>query len=72
MAGIVIKDLVKKYPGTSTRATDDISLAVADGEFLVHGLYRIFASPAGAPELSADAACRSINYFDLQFDAFYQ
>ncbi|MBO0868333.1 MAG: ABC transporter ATP-binding protein [Micromonosporaceae bacterium] len=35
MAGIVIKDLVKQYPGTQRPATDDISLTVQDGEFLV-------------------------------------
>jgi multiple sugar transport system ATP-binding protein len=35
MAGIVIRDLVKKYPGTQNPATDDISLTVQDGEFLV-------------------------------------
>ena len=35
MAEIVLHDLVKTYPGTKARATDDISLRVADGEFLV-------------------------------------
>ncbi|MGW0433587.1 ABC transporter ATP-binding protein [Micromonospora sp. NPDC003197] len=35
MAEIVLHDLVKTYPGTKTRASDDISLRVADGEFLV-------------------------------------
>jgi multiple sugar transport system ATP-binding protein len=35
MAEIVMRNLVKTYPGTKTRATDDVSLRVADGEFLV-------------------------------------
>jgi multiple sugar transport system ATP-binding protein len=35
MADIVIDNLVKTYPGGSARATDDVSLTVADGEFLV-------------------------------------
>ncbi|WP_432832707.1 ABC transporter ATP-binding protein [Dactylosporangium sp. CA-092794] len=35
MADIVIDRLVKTYPGATARATDDISLTVADGEFLV-------------------------------------
>jgi multiple sugar transport system ATP-binding protein len=35
VAEIVMRNLVKTYPGTRTRATDDISLQVADGEFLV-------------------------------------
>jgi multiple sugar transport system ATP-binding protein len=35
MADIVIHELVKTYPGGKDRATDAISLSVADGEFLV-------------------------------------
>jgi multiple sugar transport system ATP-binding protein len=35
MAEIEIKDLVKTYPGASYRATDSVSLTVADGEFVV-------------------------------------
>ncbi|MEV0396159.1 ABC transporter ATP-binding protein [Polymorphospora rubra] len=35
MAEIVMTNLVKTYPGTKNRATDDISLHVDDGEFLV-------------------------------------
>ena len=35
MAEIALRNLVKTYPGTTTRATDDISLDVRDGEFLV-------------------------------------
>jgi multiple sugar transport system ATP-binding protein len=35
MADIVIHDLVKTYPGGTDRATDAVSLTVADGEFLV-------------------------------------
>ncbi|MEO3743325.1 ABC transporter ATP-binding protein [Plantactinospora sp. B5E13] len=35
MAQIVLRNLVKTYPGTRTRATDDISLEVRDREFLV-------------------------------------
>ncbi|MEQ4304562.1 ABC transporter ATP-binding protein [Plantactinospora sp. B6F1] len=35
MAEIVLRNLVKTYPGTRTPATDDISLEVRDGEFLV-------------------------------------
>src|SRR4029453_9169702 len=35
MAEIEIRDLVKTYPGASYRATDSVSLTVADGEFVV-------------------------------------
>lgn len=35
MAAVVVDRLVKTYPSGSRRATDDISLEVADGEFLV-------------------------------------
>jgi multiple sugar transport system ATP-binding protein len=35
MAEIVLGNLVKTYPGGRGRATDDVSLHVADGEFLV-------------------------------------
>ncbi len=35
MAGVTVRNLVKTYPGQGRRATDDISLDVADGEFLV-------------------------------------
>jgi multiple sugar transport system ATP-binding protein len=35
MADITIRNLVKSYPGTHGRATDDVSLDVADGEFVV-------------------------------------
>ncbi|HET8660904.1 MAG TPA: ABC transporter ATP-binding protein [Micromonosporaceae bacterium] len=35
MADIVISELVKTYPGGQVRATDDVSLTVADGEFVV-------------------------------------
>ncbi|MFC6016907.1 ABC transporter ATP-binding protein [Plantactinospora solaniradicis] len=35
MAEIVLRNLAKTYPGTRTPATDDISLDVRDGEFLV-------------------------------------
>jgi multiple sugar transport system ATP-binding protein len=35
MAEIMLRNLVKTYPGASSRATDDISLHVEDGEFLV-------------------------------------
>ena len=35
MADIVIKELVKTYPGSTVRATDGVSLDVADGEFVV-------------------------------------
>ena len=35
MAGVTVSNLVKTYPSGSRRATDDISLEVADGEFLV-------------------------------------
>ncbi|GAB3979547.1 ABC transporter ATP-binding protein [Plantactinospora veratri] len=35
MAEIVLRNLVKTYPGTRSPATDDISLEVRDGEFLV-------------------------------------
>ena len=35
MAGVVVSNLVKTYPSQKRRATDDITLEVADGEFLV-------------------------------------
>ena len=35
MAGVTVRNLVKTYPSGDRRATDDISLEVADGEFLV-------------------------------------
>jgi multiple sugar transport system ATP-binding protein len=35
MADIEIRDLVKVYPGAGERATDTVSLTVADGEFVV-------------------------------------
>jgi multiple sugar transport system ATP-binding protein len=35
MSTVVIKNLVKTYPGNTDRATDDVSLDVADGEFVV-------------------------------------
>ena len=35
VADIDLRNLVKTYPGGKTRATDDVSVHVADGEFLV-------------------------------------
>ncbi|NIH87971.1 ABC transporter ATP-binding protein [Amycolatopsis granulosa] len=35
MAEVVLHELVKTYPGGTTRATDEVSLHVADGEFMV-------------------------------------
>ena len=35
MADVELRSLVKTYPGGSTRATDDVSLSIADGEFMV-------------------------------------
>ncbi len=35
MAEVSVSNLVKTYPGGRSRATDDVSLRVADGEFLV-------------------------------------
>jgi multiple sugar transport system ATP-binding protein len=35
MAGVTVENLVKTYAGASRRASDDISLEVADGEFMV-------------------------------------
>lgn len=35
MAEVILRDLVKTYPGGSTRATDQVSLEVSDGEFMV-------------------------------------
>jgi multiple sugar transport system ATP-binding protein len=35
MADIELRDLTKTYPGGTARATDEVSLRVADGEFLV-------------------------------------
>jgi multiple sugar transport system ATP-binding protein len=35
MAEVRLRNLVKTYPGSSTRATDDVSLDVEDGEFMV-------------------------------------
>jgi multiple sugar transport system ATP-binding protein len=35
VADVELRSLVKAYPGASTRATDDVSLSIADGEFMV-------------------------------------
>jgi multiple sugar transport system ATP-binding protein len=35
MAEVRMRNLAKTYPGGSTRATDDVSLDVEDGEFMV-------------------------------------
>jgi multiple sugar transport system ATP-binding protein len=35
MSDVVISGLVKAYPGNTDRATDDVSLEIADGEFMV-------------------------------------
>jgi multiple sugar transport system ATP-binding protein len=35
MSDVVIRNLVKTYPGTTDPATDDVSLEIADGEFMV-------------------------------------
>ncbi|MQY29343.1 ABC transporter ATP-binding protein [Nocardia aurantia] len=35
MAELILRDLVKTYPGGNGRATDTVSLEVADGEFMV-------------------------------------
>ncbi len=35
MSDVVIQNLVKTYPGNTERATDDVSLEIADGEFMV-------------------------------------
>ncbi|MEU2120909.1 ABC transporter ATP-binding protein [Nocardia niwae] len=35
MAEVVVRDLVKTYPGGTARATDEVSLEIADGEFMV-------------------------------------
>ncbi|SCL34636.1 carbohydrate ABC transporter ATP-binding protein, CUT1 family [Micromonospora rhizosphaerae] len=35
MAEVNLRNLVKTYPGATARATDDISLDIADGEFMV-------------------------------------
>ncbi len=35
MADVELRSLVKTYPGAHTRATDDVSLSIADGEFMV-------------------------------------
>ncbi|WP_433194673.1 ABC transporter ATP-binding protein [Nocardia sp. CA-107356] len=35
MAEVILRDLVKTYPGGPTRATDQVSLDVSDGEFMV-------------------------------------
>lgn len=35
MTEVHVRNLVKTYPGASTRATDDVSLDIADGEFVV-------------------------------------
>ncbi|MBB5912127.1 multiple sugar transport system ATP-binding protein [Nocardia transvalensis] len=35
MAEVILRDLVKTYPGGTVRATDEVSLEVADGEFMV-------------------------------------
>jgi multiple sugar transport system ATP-binding protein len=35
VADVELRELVKTYPGASARATDEVSLSVADGEFMV-------------------------------------
>jgi len=35
MSEVVLHELVKTYPGGTTRATDEVSLRIADGEFMV-------------------------------------
>lgn len=35
MAEVFLRDLVKTYPGGTARATDEVSLEVSDGEFMV-------------------------------------
>jgi multiple sugar transport system ATP-binding protein len=35
VADVELRELVKSYPGATTRATDDVSLSIADGEFMV-------------------------------------
>ena len=35
MTEVHLRNLVKTYPGASTRATNDVSLDIADGEFMV-------------------------------------
>jgi multiple sugar transport system ATP-binding protein len=35
MAEVILRDLAKTYPGGTTRATDEVSLEVSDGEFMV-------------------------------------
>jgi multiple sugar transport system ATP-binding protein len=35
MTEVHLRNLVKTYPGAATRATDDVSLDIADGEFMV-------------------------------------
>ncbi|WP_330232086.1 ABC transporter ATP-binding protein [Nocardia sp. NBC_00508] len=35
MAEVVVRDLAKTYPGGTARATDEVSLEISDGEFMV-------------------------------------
>src|SRR5690606_35465718 len=35
MAEVILRDLVKTYPGGTSRATDEVSLEIGDGEFMV-------------------------------------
>src|ERR1700712_808655 len=35
MSAVSIRNLVKTYPGNTDRATDDVSLEIDDGEFMV-------------------------------------
>jgi multiple sugar transport system ATP-binding protein len=35
VADVELRELVKTYPGATSRATDDVSLSIADGEFMV-------------------------------------
>ncbi|MEU7769301.1 ABC transporter ATP-binding protein [Nocardia sp. NPDC049190] len=35
MADVVLRDVAKTYPGGTARATDEVSLDIADGEFMV-------------------------------------
>ncbi|MGK8512566.1 ABC transporter ATP-binding protein [Nocardia asiatica] len=35
MAEVIVRDLAKTYPGGTARATDEVSLEISDGEFMV-------------------------------------
>jgi len=58
MADISIRDIVKTYPGQTERANDDVSLDVADGEFMV------FLGPSGCGKTTLLRAVAGLDFPD--------